>query len=77
MGNPTIAAGRPAGENGDVRAAASGPDLGDGGHRTAPDAAPAPPMFARVITAATAPLNAMARLGERTLLPLADPDRRR
>jgi hypothetical protein len=35
------------------------------------------PGLARVITAATAPLNAVVRLGERTLLPLADPNRRR
>ncbi|MFG1924332.1 nuclear transport factor 2 family protein [Cryptosporangium sp. NPDC048952] len=35
------------------------------------------PGLARVLRAATAPLHAMTRLGERTLVPLADPNRRR
>jgi hypothetical protein len=35
------------------------------------------PVLGRLVTAATAPLNAMVRLGERTLLPRADPNRRR
>ena len=33
------------------------------------------PMLARAVTLATAPLHAMVRLGERTLLPRADPNR--
>ncbi|MGX6608492.1 nuclear transport factor 2 family protein [Micromonosporaceae bacterium Da 78-11] len=35
------------------------------------------PLLSRVVTVATAPLNAAARLGERTLLPKADPNRPR
>jgi hypothetical protein len=35
------------------------------------------PLLGRVVTLATAPLNAAVRLGERTLLPRADPNRRR
>jgi hypothetical protein len=35
------------------------------------------PLLARVVSAATIPLNAAVRLGERTLLPLADPARAR
>ncbi|WP_035856643.1 nuclear transport factor 2 family protein [Cryptosporangium arvum] len=35
------------------------------------------PGLARVIRAATVPLHAMTRLGERTLVPLADPKRSR
>jgi hypothetical protein len=35
------------------------------------------PVLARFVTVATAPLNAMTRMGERILLPWADPDRRR
>jgi len=34
------------------------------------------PVLARVVTLATAPLNAAVKLGERTLLPRADPNRR-
>jgi hypothetical protein len=33
------------------------------------------PVLSRLVTAATGPLNAVVRLGERTLLPLADPNR--
>jgi hypothetical protein len=35
------------------------------------------PVLSRLVGAATAPLNAMVKLGERTLLPRADPNRRR
>lgn len=35
------------------------------------------PALARLLPLATAPLNAMTRLGERFLLPRADPNRRR
>lgn len=35
------------------------------------------PGLARVVALATAPLNAMVRMGERGLLPRADPNRRR
>jgi hypothetical protein len=35
------------------------------------------PILARLVTLATTPLNAMTRMGERTILPKADPNRRR
>lgn len=35
------------------------------------------PVLARLVTLAAGPLNAMTRMGERTLLPRADPNRRR
>jgi hypothetical protein len=34
------------------------------------------PALSRLVTVATAPINAAVRLGERTLLPKADPNRR-
>jgi hypothetical protein len=35
------------------------------------------PILARLVTLATTPLNAMTRLGERAILPRADPNRKR